>query len=131
MFEKRSLGIAFEADGTVRAVELVSGVRSVTFSGAWTVKAEGTDPGDSWKRGVVNLREAGVDPDGAVIGIPESLTIYDMMVLGYAAGPPNPKEVRALNEIIHYDNCGQDDFRTDEQVIADAEKTWAWCMAGH
>jgi nitroreductase len=66
-----------------------------------------------------------------IIGIPEPLTIYDMMVLGYPASPPNPKEVRALGEIIHYDDCGSQDFRTDEQVIADAEKTWAWCMAEH
>jgi nitroreductase len=66
-----------------------------------------------------------------IIGIPESLTIYDMMVLGYAVSPPNPKEVRAFNEMLHYDNCGPQDFRTDEQVIADTEKTWAWCMAGH
>jgi nitroreductase len=67
----------------------------------------------------------------AIIGIPEPLTIFDMMVLGYPANPPNPKEVRSFNEIIHYDDCGPRDFRTDEQVIADAEKTWAWCMAGH
>ncbi len=67
----------------------------------------------------------------AIIGIPEPLTIYDMMVLGYAASPPNPKEVRDFSEIIHYDDCGPQDFRTDEQVAADAEKTWAWCMAGH
>lgn len=66
-----------------------------------------------------------------IIGIPESLTIYDMMVLGYPASPPNPKEVRPLNEIIHHDDCGPQDFRTNEQVISDAEKTWAWCMAQH
>ncbi len=67
----------------------------------------------------------------AIVGIPEPLAIYDMMVLGYAASTPNPKEVRALDEIIHYDNCGPQDFRTDEEVIADAEKTWAWCMTQH
>lgn len=67
----------------------------------------------------------------AIIGIPEPLTIYDMMVLGYAATPPNPKEVRDFGEIIHYDDCGPQDFRTDEEVVADAEKTWDWCMAGH
>jgi 5,6-dimethylbenzimidazole synthase len=66
-----------------------------------------------------------------IIGIPESLTIYDMMVLGYPVSQPNPKPVRALDEIIHYDDCGPQDFRTDGQVIADAEKTWAWCMAQH
>ncbi len=38
---------------------------------------------------------------------------------------------RSLREMIHYDNCGPQDFRTDEQVIADAEKTWDWCMSEH
>lgn len=67
----------------------------------------------------------------SIVGIPESLSIYDMMVLGYPAAPPNLKEVRRLDEIIHYDDCGPKDFRTDEQVFADAQKTYDWCMAGH
>jgi 5,6-dimethylbenzimidazole synthase len=66
-----------------------------------------------------------------IIGFPESLSVYDMMVLGYPAVPPNPKEVRSLAEMIHYDNCGPQDFRTDEQVFAGAQKTWDWCMSGH
>jgi nitroreductase len=66
-----------------------------------------------------------------IIGIPEPLTIYDIMVLGYQGTPPNPKEVRALAEMVHYNDCGLQDFRTDEQVIADTQKTWVWCMAQH
>jgi nitroreductase len=66
-----------------------------------------------------------------IIGIPESLTVYDMMVLGYPAAPPNPKEVRRLADMVHYDDCGPQDFRIDEQVAADAQKTWEWCMNGH
>ena len=66
-----------------------------------------------------------------IIGIPEPLTIYDMMVLGYQGAPPNPKEVRDLAGIVHYNYCGLQDFRTDEQVITDAQKTWVWCMAQH
>jgi nitroreductase len=66
-----------------------------------------------------------------IIGFPESLSIYDMMVLGYPAAPPNPKELRSLAEMIHYDDCGPQDFRTDEQVLADAKKTWDWCMSEH
>lgn len=66
-----------------------------------------------------------------VIGIPEPLKIYDLMVLGYAAHPPIPKEVRELKSMIHYDDCGLRDFRTDAAVAADAKKTHAWCMAAH
>jgi nitroreductase len=66
-----------------------------------------------------------------IIGFPDSLTIYDMMVVGYPAAPAGPKELRSLADMIHYDNCGPKDFRTDEQVAADAEKTWNWCMSEH
>jgi len=66
-----------------------------------------------------------------IIGFPESLSIYDMVVLGYPAVPPNPKELRSLASVMHYDDCGPQDFRTDEQVVADAEKTWDWCMSEH
>lgn len=66
-----------------------------------------------------------------LIGFPEDLTIYDMMVVGYPANPPGPKEIRPLTEMIHYDDCGLKDFRTDQQVKAYAEKTWAWCMGEH
>jgi nitroreductase len=66
-----------------------------------------------------------------IIGFPESLTIYDMMVLGYPAAPPNPKELRSLVGMIHYNDCGPQDFRTDEQVFADAQRTWEWCLSEH
>jgi nitroreductase len=66
-----------------------------------------------------------------IIGIPKSLTIYDMMVIGYGANPPHTKVVRDLAEMVHYDNCGVQDFRTDEEVNAYAKITKAWCMSGH
>jgi 5,6-dimethylbenzimidazole synthase len=66
-----------------------------------------------------------------IIGIPEALTIYDMMVVGYAANTPDPKIVREIDEITHYDNCGEQDFRTDDEVTAYAEKTKAWCISQH
>lgn len=66
-----------------------------------------------------------------ILGVPEPLKVYDMMALGYAAQPPVPKEVRKLEGMIHYDDCGLQDFRTDEEVAAYAEKTHAWCLAAH
>jgi nitroreductase len=66
-----------------------------------------------------------------IMGIPEPLTIYDMMVIGYGDTPPNEKIVRNLDEMVHYDNCGVQDFRTDEEVKAYARITKAWCMSGH
>jgi hypothetical protein len=33
--------------------------------------------------------------------------------------------------MIHYNSCGAEDFRTDEEVVAYARKTKAWCLAAH
>ncbi len=66
-----------------------------------------------------------------IVGIPEALTIYDMMVLGYPAASPGPKIVRDLPEMVHYDACGVEDFRTDEEVEEYARVTKAWCMGEH
>lgn len=66
-----------------------------------------------------------------IIGIPEHLTIYDMMVVGYEDNPPGPKIIRDTNEMMHYDACGEQDFRTDEEVLAYAEITRAWCISEH
>lgn len=73
MFEKKSLGIAFEADGTVKAAELISNMRTVTLSRVWTIQPEGADNFDSWKQAIDSLRDSDVDIDNVVIGIPDSV----------------------------------------------------------
>ena len=70
-------------------------------------------------------------PIRTLIGIPEDLKIYDLMVLGYPAAPPVPKEVRDIRSILHWNACGTDDFRTDEQVEKEAAATKAWCLSAH
>ena len=67
----------------------------------------------------------------SLIGIPEDLKIYDLMVLGYPAAPPVPKEVRDIKSILHWNTCGTCDFRTDEQVEKEAASTKAWCLSAH
>lgn len=64
-----------------------------------------------------------------LLGIPEALRIYDMMAIGYGTRAPIPKILRDKKDITHYDDAGI--YRTDEQVIADAEKTKAWCISAH
>jgi nitroreductase len=66
-----------------------------------------------------------------IIGIPEALSIYDMMVVGYQAAAPGPKIVRELADMMHYDACGEQDFRTEEEVEEYARVTKAWCMGEH
>lgn len=68
---------------------------------------------------------------GKIIGIPEGLKIYDMMAVGYGARAPIPKVVRNREDMVHYDDCGIEDFRTVEEVVAYAKKTKAWCTAAH
>jgi nitroreductase len=64
-----------------------------------------------------------------ILGIPEVLRIYDMMAVGYGSRSPIPKVIRNKEDIVHYDDTGH--YRTDAQVIADAEKTRAWCISAH
>ena len=66
-----------------------------------------------------------------VIGIPDDLKIYDLMVLGYPVVPPVSKEVREVKDILHYNVCGKDDFRSKEQVEKEAAITKAWCLSAH
>ncbi len=51
-----------------------------------------------------------------LLGIPEELEIYDMMVVGYPTYKPGSRLVRDREEMIHYDYCGEGAFRTDEVV---------------
>jgi nitroreductase len=57
------------------------------------------------------------------VGIPPELEIYDMMALGYGGSPPEPKTMRKLKELVHYDYAGPDEFRTDEEVREFIRKT--------
>jgi nitroreductase len=66
-----------------------------------------------------------------MIGIPDGLKIYDMMCIGYAARPAVPKIVRDLDDLVHYDDCGAADFRTEAEVTAYTDKTRAWCLSAH
>jgi nitroreductase len=51
-----------------------------------------------------------------LLGIPAPFKIYDMMVLGYPNMEPRPKPLRSREEMIHYNDCGEDDFRKEEEV---------------
>ncbi|MFC1891490.1 hypothetical protein ACFLZT_03780, partial [Thermodesulfobacteriota bacterium] len=66
-----------------------------------------------------------------LLGIPEPLFIYDMMALGYGESTAPEKLLKPLEDMIHYDDCGEDDFKNDEEVIAFAGKTKAWCISAH
>ena len=63
-----------------------------------------------------------------LLGIPEPIEIYDLMLLGYPAANARPKLLRSKEKMIHYDDCGPNDFRTDEEVMDFIRKTRAWVL---
>jgi nitroreductase len=51
-----------------------------------------------------------------LLGIPNELEVYDMMALGYADEKPEPRIVRERQDMVHYNYCGEQSFRTDQEV---------------
>ena len=64
-----------------------------------------------------------------LLGIPEPLEVYDMMVAGYSASTARPKLLRAKETMVHYDDCGPEDFRSDEEVRDFIRRTRSWALA--
>jgi nitroreductase len=51
-----------------------------------------------------------------LLGIPNAMEVYDLMAVGYPDQGPRYKTTRSLDEMVHYDYCGEGVFRTDEAV---------------
>ena len=51
-----------------------------------------------------------------LLGVPHELEAYEMMALGYPAEEPKPRIVRDLSEMVHHDYCGENAFRSAEDV---------------
>lgn len=68
----------------------------------------------------------------ALLGIPPEMRIYDMMAVGYPAYRLTSKKLlRDTGKMVHYDRCGEDDFRTDEEVDDYIKRARVWTMANH
>ncbi|MBW2609085.1 MAG: nitroreductase family protein [Deltaproteobacteria bacterium] len=71
--------------------------------------------GAQWVTATGNPYEQSLIKD--LLGIPNEMIIYDMMVLGYPkSGPRIGKQIRAMEEMIHYDQFDMSKFRSDEEV---------------
>jgi nitroreductase len=66
-----------------------------------------------------------------MIGIPVQLEIFDMIALGYPDLEPRPKLMRDVKEMIHYDDCGPDDFRNYEEVRKFVKRARNWNIGSH
>jgi hypothetical protein len=51
-----------------------------------------------------------------LLAIPQDLTVYDMLVLGYAAVPPKERFVRERNDMVHHDKYAQAKYRDAQEV---------------
>jgi nitroreductase len=91
-------------------------VASLSLSSCWVSLAAENEPQREIKQ---------------ILGIPEACRIYDMMAVGYGAHPAVPKILRNKDRIVHYDYFRPEDFRTNEEVIAEAAETKAWCISAH
>ena len=61
----------------------------------------------------------------------QELEIYDMLAVGYPAVQPRPKLMRDKDRIVHFDCCGPEAFRTDEEVREYIHKSRTWTIASH
>ncbi len=64
-----------------------------------------------------------------LLGIPEALKIHDMLVVGHPAMEPKGKFLRAREDMVHHDYCGEGDFKTDEEVREHIRRVRTWAQA--
>jgi len=65
------------------------------------------------------------------LGIPAELEIYDALAVGYPAVKARPKLLRDKDKMVHFDHCGPEAFRTDDEVKDFIRKARTWTMAAH
>ena len=66
-----------------------------------------------------------------LLGIPADMEVYDMMAVGYSEVKPRQKLLRGKEKMIHYDYCGEKDFRTDGEVKDFIKRVRTWTVAAH
>ena len=66
-----------------------------------------------------------------LLGIPLELEIFDMMALGYPDIEPRSRLMRDTSEMIHYDDCGIENFRSDEEVKDFSKRARHWNIGSH
>ncbi|UCG37755.1 MAG: PilN domain-containing protein [bacterium] len=85
MYNKKMCGIALEADGTARVVELTATLRAVNLSRAQTFPAGDVEPASGWGRALSRAREEGFYLDGCVMGLPDSMTYRKALTFPFRA----------------------------------------------
>ena len=89
---------------------------SLGLSSQWVSNAAWGEPGEAVRK---------------ILGLPEYIRTYDMMAVGYPAESPIEKKLRDVRDMIHYDACGPEDFRTPGRLEADTREFTDWCVRAH
>ncbi|MBW1802010.1 MAG: nitroreductase family protein [Deltaproteobacteria bacterium] len=66
-----------------------------------------------------------------LLGIPHYMEVFDMVALGYPAIEPPKKFMRDLDDMVHYDDCGEDDFRSEEEMRDFTNRARSWNIGIH
>ena len=66
-----------------------------------------------------------------LLKIPSELEIFDMLALGYPEMEPRTKLMRNRQEMIHYDDCGPDDFRNIKGTNDFIKRARNWNIGSH
>lgn len=66
-----------------------------------------------------------------LLGVPDELVAFDMMILGYPGAVSRPKFLRPKEKMVHIDDCDAKDYRTDEEVKDFAKRSRAWAIGQH
>jgi nitroreductase len=66
-----------------------------------------------------------------LLGIPVEMEPYDMMAIGYPALHPREKFMRDPKKMVHYDDCGQEDFRNENEVKDFVKRARNWTIGTH
>ena len=66
-----------------------------------------------------------------LLGIPAEMEPYDMLALGYPAFKPSGKFMRDPKKMIHYNDCGPEDFRLEGEVKDFVKRARNWTIGTH
>jgi nitroreductase len=68
-----------------------------------------------------------------LLGLPDFIEIYDFLLVGYPSseGGPEAKLVRRLDEMVHHERTGADEFMSEEELRKQIKKLRAGNVARH
>lgn len=79
-----------------------------------SLAATSLDLGTMW---VSASHKKGVDEKiKDLLGIPKELVLFELMALGYPDQENKEKKLRSLEEVTHFDDCGESDFRSNKEL---------------